>query len=151
MKRPLLVMAMVIALAMSTMAGALANNGKAPGHENDTGAVRVDDSPSRLTGDGTLDFLGNKSGFHLWFTVAESSLLAGNPNYTVGNSYHNVYKWADQIGDVDPAEWCNNGAATTFPDREPYNLGGDIPTGGRDAVYKIWDVTNEAWVCGSDG
>lgn len=70
----------------------------------------------------------------------------------VGGSYHNVYKWADQVGDVDASEWCNGGVATAFPDREPYNLGGGIPVGGsRDAYYKIWDVTNDVWVCGSDG
>lgn len=152
MKKTMLVIAMVVALAMSTMAAAVANNGKAPGHENDTAAVRVDDYSSRLTGSGTLDFLGNKSGFQLWFTVTSDSALANNANYVVGNSYHNVYKWADQIGDVNPAEWCNNGVALSIPDREPYNLGGGIPTAGsRDAYYKIWDVTLNAWVCGSDG
>lgn len=151
-KKTMLVMAMVVALAMYTMAGAVANNGKAPGHENDTGAVRVDDYSSRLTGSGTLDFLGNNSGFQLWFTVTAGSALANNADYVVGGSYHNVYKWADQVGDVNGSEWCNGGAAVAIPDREPYNLGGGIPVGSaRDAYYKIWDVTNDMWVCGSDG
>ena len=147
MRKTLTVTAMVVALALSTVATALANNGKAPGHENDTGAVRVDDYSSRLTGSGTLDFLGNRAGFQLWFTAEKDAVLTTNPNYTEGHSYHNVYKWTDHIGDVDPGEWC--GAAISIPDREPYNLGG--MAGARDAYYKIWDVTAAEWVCGSDG
>ena len=138
---------LILALALVVVAAfpAVANNGNARGHENPNGAVRVDDFDSRL---GTITFLGNSAGFHLWFTVEAGDLLAGNPNYATGDSYHNVYKWADRLEMVNPTEWCG-GAAISIPDVEPYNLGG--MDGSRAAYYKIWNVTTESWVCGSDG
>ncbi len=128
MKRTFLVMAMVIALAMSTMVTALA-----AGHNN--GAVQgtaTDDNFGQ-----EVDYLFNKAGYHFWFTATG---WASSGYYELGDSYHNIYKYSVD----DPWNWCDT---TTIPDREPYNAG---DTAGQTAYYKIWNVTTETWVCGGE-
>lgn len=84
---------------------------------------------------GEITYLFNKPGYHFWFTpTADVSV------YTEGHTYHNVYKYDVE----DPSEWCG---PVGIPNRLPYNAGG---TAGDTAYYKIWDVTAETWVCGSD-
>lgn len=147
--RTITLMTLVIALTLSVRGTAIAGGkGNAPDHagtNEDSGVIK--DYQSRL---GVLDYLGNNSGFHLWFTVEEGTLLANNSNYEIGDSYHNIYKWADQIGEVDPTEWYG---PINIPNREPYNLQGGFGDGqtSREAYYKIWNVTTETWVLGSDG
>lgn len=137
MKKALLVMAMVIALAMSTMAGAVAKNGNAPGHAGDTGTVQGEAADANAPGLGTIKYLFNKAGYHFWFTATADV----GAYYEAGNSYHNVYKYVVD----DPENWC---AEVNIPPRPPYNAGG---TDGGTAFYKIWNVTTETWTCGSEG
>lgn len=137
MRKLTLALALTAAMALPTTAAVAGNgNGNAPGHAEPEGTVRgvAADPNAPILGD--VEYLFNKAGFHLWFTATAT---AGN--YMDGHSYHNVYKYSVD----DPANWCGT---TTVQDRLPYNAGG---TAGQIAYYKIWDVTTESWVCGSDG
>jgi len=135
-KKVLLILAVAIVIVGVLAAPAIAKN--APGHENPNAAVKFTDYDSRL---GVLDYLGNNGGFHLWFTVEEDTILAGNTLYTLGNSYHNIYKY--QVD--DPSNWEG---PIDIPDLEPYNLDESQALG--PMYYKVWDVTNEVWLVGSE-
>lgn len=110
-------------LAMSIPAGA--GNGTIKGSDTDPGAPWL----------GEIDYLFNKAGYHFWFTPTSSGGY-----YTAGHSYHNVYKY--DVGDT--TDWCG---PVNIPNRPPYNA---ADTDGGTAYFKIWDVTTETWVCGSD-
>jgi hypothetical protein len=106
-----------------------------PGDGGNNGAIHGSDYDPSYPGLGEIEYLFNKPGYHFWFTPTENI----GP-YTAGHSYHNVYKY-----DVkDASDWCG---PVNIPPRPPYNAGG---TDGGTAYYKIWDVTAETWVCGSD-
>ena len=134
MKRTLLVLGMVLALAMTAMAGATAKS--APGHGNENGAVKGTATDDNF--DQEVDYLFNKAGYHFWFTATTPG-WAGSLVYTEGTDYHNIYKY--QVD--DPSEWCGT---TTVVDREPYNIGETV---GQKVYYKIWNVTDQKPACGT--
>lgn len=81
---------------------------------------------------GMIKYLGNPAGYHFWFTPTKNI-----GHYIAGHSYHNIYK----ISVEDPSEWCG---PVNIPDRPPYNQVGHT---GKNAYYKIWDITAEMWIC----
>ena len=129
--------ALLLTMAMAMPAIAGPGNGNAPNNAPDgTGTVHgtaQDPSFSQL---GEIKYLFNKAGYHFWF-----SPTANLRPYVAGNEYHNVYKYEVD----DPENWCPE--PTIIPNRLPYNAGG---TDGQSAYYKIWNVTTETWVCGSE-
>lgn len=99
------------------------------------GAIRGTAEDPSYPGLGEIDYVFNNAGYQFWFTPTEDI-----GSYTAGHSYHNVYKYTEKSG----PEWCG---PVLIPDRAPYNAGG---TAGEMAYYKIWDVTDEVWVCGTE-
>lgn len=135
MKRSITLLSLVAVLALAAIAPAAAGNGNAPGHAASEATVRGAAGDPQVPNLGQIDYLFNKSGYHFWFTAT------GNVgSYVAGDSYHNVYKYSVE----DPENWCG---PVNIPNRAPYNAGG---TAGQSAYYKIWNVTTESWVCGSD-
>jgi len=96
------------------------------------GAVQGEAGDLSYPGLGIIRYLGNKPGYHFWFTPKENI----GP-YVAGHSYHNVYKL--EVGDT--SEWCG---PVNIPNRAPYNLVGHT---GKTAYYKIWDKTTDTLVC----
>jgi hypothetical protein len=86
---------------------------------------------------GPAKYLFNDPGFHLWFTAQQDLTDV----YVAGEDYHNIYKYSVD----DPENWCY---VPAIPDQAPWNIGGHD---GDDVYYKIWNVTTESWICGSDG
>jgi hypothetical protein len=96
------------------------------------GATQGSDYDPNYPGLGEIRYLGNRPGYHFWFTPTENI----GP-YMAGHSYHNVYKLS--VG--DPDEWCG---PVNIPNRPPYNRVGHT---GKTAYYKIFDTTTDTQVC----
>ena len=125
----------VFVTAVMLLSAGLALAGPSQG-AGGNGAVQGSSVDGNAPALGEVTYLFNKAGYHFWFTVSADL----GPD-TEGHSYHNIYKY--DVG--NPSEWCPT--TTVVPDRLPYNAGDTV---GETVYYKIWDVTAETWVCGSD-
>lgn len=123
-----------IAVTSLTTMGVAGPVAAKPGNGNGNIAGTAMDAHS--PGLGEITYLFNNAGYHFWFTATDNVGLY----YEAGDSYHNVYKYAVD----DPEKWCGT---VTIPDRAPYNAGG---TAGTAVYYKIWNVTDDMYVCGSE-
>lgn len=142
MRRITKVAVATVALTSLTTLGMAGPVAAKPGNGNgNIAGTQVDALAPALGG---ITYLFNNAGYHFWFTATADV----GEYYEAGDSYHNVYKYAVD----DPENWCGLGTydealTSTIPNRAPYNLGG---TAGTEVYYKIWNVTDGVYVCGSE-
>ena len=121
MRRRMILIGVLIAVALVLAAPSAFAGGAVQGTAWDPNATWL----------GEIRYLGNRAGYHFWFTPTESGYL-----YEADHSYHNVYKFSVD----DPDEWCT----ATVPNRAPYNIVAPV---GETVYFKVFDTTTDMQVC----